>query len=99
INLAIDVAGPQPQLLDTRAVVYLAMDRSEPAITDLEQALADSPSAFRYFHLARAHRLAQHPEAAAQAFRKATEAGLELELLHPTERVAFREMSRDYEVK
>jgi tetratricopeptide (TPR) repeat protein len=99
INLAIDVAGPQPQLLDTRAVVYLAMDRSEPAITDLEQALADSPSAFRYFHLARAHRLAQRPEAAAQAFRKATEAGLELELLHPTERVAFREMSRDYEVK
>jgi tetratricopeptide (TPR) repeat protein len=99
IDRAIQVAGPLSQLLDTRAMVYLALGRSEPAIADLEQALADSPSAFRYFHLARAHRLAQHPEAAAQAFRKAEESGLELEQLHPTERLAFREMSREYEVK
>jgi uncharacterized protein HemY len=65
----------------------------------LENALADSPSAFRYFHLARAHRKAHHSEAAAQAFRKAAESGLELEQLHPAERVAFREMSREYDSK
>jgi len=99
INRAIDVAGPLAHLLDTRSLVFLALDQSSPAIADLENALADSPSAFRYFHLARAHRKAHHSEAAAQAFRKAAESGLEPEQLHPAERVAFREMSREYDSK
>ncbi len=99
INRAIEVAGPLGHLLDTRSLVFLALDQSGPAIADLENALADSPSAFRYFHLARAHRKAHHSEAAAQAFRKAAESGLELEQLHPAERVAFREMSREYDPK
>jgi tetratricopeptide (TPR) repeat protein len=99
INRAIEVAGPLAHLLDTRSLVFLALDQSGPAIADLENALADSPSAFRYFHLARAHRKAHHSEAAAQAFRKAAESGLEPEQLHPAERVAFREMSREYDPK
>jgi tetratricopeptide (TPR) repeat protein len=99
INQAIDVAGPLGHLLDTRALVYLAMGQSESAIADLENALADSPSAFRYFHLARAHRMAHHAEAAAEAFRKAAESGLAPEQLHPAERVAFREMRLEYDSK
>ena len=99
INRAVEVAGPLGHLLDTRAMVFLALDQSGPAITDLEQALADSPSPFRYFHLARAHRLARNSEAAADAFRKAAESGLEPQLLHPAERLAFREMSQEYELK
>ena len=99
INRAIEVAGPLGHLLDTRAMVFLALDQSGLAIADLEQALSDSPSPFRYFHLARAHRLARNSQAAADAFRKAAESGLEPQLLHPAERLAFREMSREYELK
>jgi tetratricopeptide (TPR) repeat protein len=102
INRAIEIAGPLPYLLDTRALVYLALDQSSSAIADLEQALAESPTSangFRYFHLARAYRLAGNSEAAAQAFRKAAESGLELDQLHPVERVAYREMVKDYELK
>jgi tetratricopeptide (TPR) repeat protein len=99
VNRAIDLAGPLPHLLDTRALVYLALDQSGPAIADLQQALGESPTspnAFRYFHLARALRLAGNAEDAAQAFRKAAEAGLELGQLHPGERLAYREMVKDY---
>jgi len=99
INQAIDLAGPLSYLLDTRALVYLSLGRGEPAIADLEHALADSPSSFRYFHLARAYRLVGNPEAAAQAFRKAAENGLELDQLHPVERLVYREMIKDYELK
>ena len=99
INRAIEVAGPLGHLLDTRAMVFLALDQSGLAIADLEQALSDSPSPFRYFHLARAHRLARNSQAAADAFRKAAESGLEPQLLHPAERLAFLEMSREYELK
>jgi tetratricopeptide (TPR) repeat protein len=99
VNQAIDLAGPLSYLLDTRALVYLSLGRGEPAIADLEHALADSPSSFRYFHLARAYRLVGNPEAAAQAFRKAAENGLELDQLHPVERLVYREMIKDYELK
>jgi tetratricopeptide (TPR) repeat protein len=99
INQAIDLAGPLSYLLDTRAVVYLSLGRADPAIADLKHALADSPSAFRYFHLARAYRLAGNPEAAAQAFRDAASNGLELDQLHPAERLVYREMVKDYELK
>ena len=102
INRAIEIGGPLPYLLDTRALVYLTLDQSSPAIADLEQALVESPTSangFRYFHLARAYRLAGKSEAAAQAFRKAAESGLELDQLHPVERVAYRQMVKDYELK
>jgi tetratricopeptide (TPR) repeat protein len=99
INQAIDLAGPLSYLLDTRALVNLSLNRGEAAIADLEHALADSPSGFRYFHLARAYRLVGNAEAAAQAFGKAVENKLELEQLHPVERVVYREMVKDYELK
>jgi tetratricopeptide (TPR) repeat protein len=99
INQAMKLAGPLSYLLDTRALVYLSLNRGELAIADLERALADSASSFRYFHLARAHRLVGNAEAAAQAFQKAAEKGLELDQLHPVERVVYREMVKDYELK
>ncbi len=94
-NRAIEVAGPKADLLDTRAVAYLAIDRSEPAIADLEKAIADGPNGYRYFHLARAYRLAKNKEAASEAFRKATASGLEADQLHPVEQVVYRELSKE----
>jgi tetratricopeptide (TPR) repeat protein len=99
INRAIEVAGPKSDLLDTRAVAYLALSESAAALADLQTAIADSPSGFRYFHLARAHFLAHNREAAQEAFHQATSSGLEPEQLHPAERLVYREMARQFEVQ
>ena len=52
IDRAIDLLGPDPELLDTRAVVRLAAGRDDRAADDLNEAVAASPSATKYYHLA-----------------------------------------------
>jgi tetratricopeptide (TPR) repeat protein len=99
INKAIQIGGPRAELLDTRAVIYLTLERPEPAIADLQEAIADAPTPARYFHLARAQQLARNLEAALKAFRFAQSAGLEPQHLHPVERVAYAKMASEFEQK
>ncbi len=99
VEKAIAVAGPTPEFLDTRAVVFLALKQPEPAIKDLEKAAnLDKPTWYRYFHLARAQLMANRPDAAVLAFRRAKELGLKRDLLHPVELMAcasaFDELER-----
>jgi tetratricopeptide (TPR) repeat protein len=94
INHALEVLGPRPELLDTRAVVYLSLGKSEQAIADLKRANADAPSPARYFHLARALHMARQPGEALKAFEKARAAGLEPKTLHPAERVEFDQINK-----
>jgi tetratricopeptide (TPR) repeat protein len=95
IQRAIDLAGPGPELLDTRGVVHLSAGRARDAIRDFEEAVRSVPSAAGYFHLARAHRLARDPGAARSAWRRAKSLGLTEASLHPLERPAFRELVRE----
>ena len=44
INRAIALDGPKPDLLDTRAVVQLSLGQSEPAVRDLQDAIAVNPA-------------------------------------------------------
>jgi Tfp pilus assembly protein PilF len=92
VNAAIDVAGPHPELLDTSAVVHLKRNRPTLAIRDLQQAIAASPSAMKYAHLAMAHAAAKDHAAAAQALRQATGAGFTAADLHPLERQIFHDL-------
>jgi tetratricopeptide (TPR) repeat protein len=85
IDHALEIAGPRPELLDTRAVVNLALKESGKAIADLERAAAESPSGIQYFHLARAHEQAKNPKAAAAALEQAKKLGLKSQKLHPLE--------------
>ena len=48
---AIDHAGPLAPLLDTRGTAYLSAGQTEHAVGDLEEAVAQQPSAPRYYHL------------------------------------------------
>src|SRR5262249_13558218 len=50
INRAIELAGPLPTLLDTRAVVYTRMGRSDDAIPELEKILAETKAGSAGFH-------------------------------------------------
>jgi cellulose synthase operon protein C len=90
-NRAIQVAGPQAALLDTRAVVSMARGDAWSAIDDLEQAIAQAPSAARSFHLARAYALAGLAAKAADTLQQARALGLTPHRLHALEQTTYAE--------
>ena len=92
IETAIDVAGPIPTLLDSRATVYLALRDPVNALADLEAAIADAPSATWYFHKAQVHYEVGQLKAATDALAKAHELGLTPEQLSPLERQAYHDL-------
>lgn len=94
INQAIDLAGPLAFLLDTRATVYLALDRPDAAIADLELAIADMPSAAKHFHLAQALTAAGKRTAAQHALRTAISEGLHSDSVHPLEKSAYQQLTQ-----
>jgi cellulose synthase operon protein C len=88
IQRAIDVYGPRPDLLDTRALVYLAQERADRAREDLKTAIDDTPTATRYLHLARVCEMAGDVDGAAAALKEAKALGLKRAQLHPVELAA-----------
>ncbi|HEX5444293.1 MAG TPA: tetratricopeptide repeat protein, partial [Pirellulales bacterium] len=92
IDRAVAARGPAATLLDTRGTVYLALGKADKAVADLEEAVAQEPSASYYFHLARAHLLRGDRQAAAAALDRAKKAGLREESLHLLERGEYRKV-------
>jgi tetratricopeptide (TPR) repeat protein len=91
IDQAIELAGPLPELLDTRAAVHLALGDTAAALADLAEALsghpANSPEAATLsFHIARVQQVAKKQHAAREALHRAKAAGLKTDDLHPLER-------------
>jgi tetratricopeptide (TPR) repeat protein len=93
IEKAVELAGPQSGLLDTRASVYLALGKPEKAIDDLMQAVAEVPRPVMYFHIALAQQKAGKREEAAAALKKARDLGIGLANLHPIERPLFAQLA------
>ena len=90
INKAIEIQGPSPRLLDTRARVYLAGGSFALAKQDLKIAQSLAPSATYAAHLAfveRAEARLSDPrsETGALSFRIAVDMGLKKDQLHPLE--------------
>ncbi len=96
IHKAFAIIGPDPSLLDTRAVIYLTLGRHDLAVKDLEEAIIQRPSPNLYFHLAQAHK-GRNPGAAAQAWRQAKNLGLREESVDPLEREIYRRLRRELE--
>ena len=94
INRAINLRGPLPELLDTRAVVYLTKGENRLAIDDLENAIALEPSASRYFHLARAQLAAGDVDSARRSLAHAQDHGLNEAEVHPLERASFAQVEK-----
>ncbi len=96
---AMKLDGPAPDLLDTRAVGYLAAGRSDLAIRDLEDAITVRATPLKYVHLAQAYLMAERRKDAHAALQTARDTGLSAEKLSPLEREncerLFREMSRE----
>jgi tetratricopeptide (TPR) repeat protein len=99
INRAIELHGPAPSLLDTRATVNLARDHAEAAVRDLQEATADSPGGSRLFQLAHAHLKAKDRAAAVKAFAEAKRLGFDPQQLHPLQQESARRIVRELEVR
>ena len=86
VDRAIEIAGPQGALLDTRGLVRLAAGRSKQAESDFKLAIGQGSAAERYLHLAAAQWQSRDKDRAEQTLKKAEELGLAWDGLHPLER-------------
>ncbi len=92
IDRAIELDGPQAALLDTRAVALLAKGDAARAVKDLEEAITETPTALRYFHLAQVHDRAKNRKAAADAWRRGKNLGLTEDTVDVLERPTFQRL-------
>ena len=76
-------------MLDTRAMVYLKLNRADEAVQDMQAALAQGGTAIRYFHQALALEQAGRKEDAVKALEQARDKGLDVKQLHPLERPLY----------
>jgi tetratricopeptide (TPR) repeat protein len=95
INKAIQLAGPQPNLLDTRGIVNLALGNNDEAVADLTRAADLGPNGTIYFHLARAQAAANDPDAARRSLRKARNAGLKESSLLSLEQSTYQGLLKE----
>ena len=86
VSRAIEVAGPVPDVLDSRATVYIALENPDKALADLDDAIADEATPLRLFRRARALLLADRKDEAAAALKGAEDKNLKREMLDPPER-------------
>jgi tetratricopeptide (TPR) repeat protein len=97
IKKAIDIVGELPSMLDTRAVVFLALGKADLAVRDLREAVAEYPTASTYFHLAQAELAAKNYGAAVEAFTKAQSLKLDAASLHPREKPVYESVVAEIE--
>jgi tetratricopeptide (TPR) repeat protein len=86
INKAIEIAGSQPNLLDTRGTILYLQGRPEEAIKSLEPAVrqADPDPRFR-FHLALAYQDVHRTQDAKVELEQALKSDLDKQILTPNE--------------
>src|SRR5690606_20823260 len=92
VNQAIQLAGPQAPLLDTRGVVRTALGQTSAAIEDFKRAISEEPSAATQFRLAYAYWKQGDASSAKTALNLAVEEGLKESDLHPLERKHLEEL-------
>ena len=93
VNKAIEWHGRISNLLDTRGNVYLTLGDGAKAVKDLEQAVAETPTAARWYHLARAYLLVGGKMQEAEvAWDHATKLGLTEKELHPLELEEYKKV-------
>ncbi len=94
IRQAIAISGPRGELLDTRARVRIAQGNLDEAVQDLHDALSETKTSLRYFHLAMAHLKQSKRSDALEAFRQAQAHGLSRALIHPIDLPTFNALAQ-----
>jgi tetratricopeptide (TPR) repeat protein len=94
VNQALEIAGPIGAILDSRAIVYIAMHESGKAMEDLQSAMADGETPVGLFHRAQACALAGRGSESKNALAAALKKGLTPKMLHPLERPVLEKMTQ-----
>ncbi|TWT85378.1 tetratricopeptide repeat protein [Posidoniimonas polymericola] len=94
---AADILGPRSDILDTRAVVHMAMGQAEEAVADMDLAVTEGATASKYYHKARAHLLAGQTQQAVSAWDKAVDMDLDPNELGLVERDAYEKAKQQIE--
>lgn len=97
IQKAIDINGPMAELLDTRGMVQVSLNKPEEAIKDIEAALVERPDWLKFLHLAVAQLRANRIEAVSDAYQEAERRGLNERQVPPLERKFFVEVKQAVE--
>lgn len=93
INRAIQIAGPLPAMLDSRASVHMAQKNLDLALADLKLGIAIAPTAVKYFHRAQAHLLAGNQAEAVKAMQSAVKLGLVRDDVHKLEIDTYQKLA------
>jgi tetratricopeptide (TPR) repeat protein len=99
ITKVIEIRGPVPTYLDTRAVAYIVKggeENTERAVQDLTMAQLQQFRAVYAYHLAWAYDLQQKRGHRDRLLDEARKIGIEAEDLHPRERDKFRDLFARY---
>jgi Tfp pilus assembly protein PilF len=91
IDAAIGTLGPHPDLLDTRALVHLAVGENKEAVADLEQAVLQ-PSDVKFLHLAYAQFRTGETLAARKSLAASRKKGLVADRLSSSDRDRLAEL-------
>jgi tetratricopeptide (TPR) repeat protein len=91
IDAAIGTLGPHPDLLDTRALVHLALGDNKEAVADLEQAVLQ-PSDVKFLHLAYAQFRTGETLAARKSLAASRKKGLVPDRLSSSDRDRLAEL-------
>jgi tetratricopeptide (TPR) repeat protein len=94
IDQAIEIAGPLPALLDSRAIVKLNLEQLDSAVQDLRQALDQDSNPMFWLHLAYVQIRRNDLRGASEAFERASDPQIEKDKLHPLERPLFEELQQ-----
>jgi cellulose synthase operon protein C len=94
IENAKKIIGPNPELLDTEALIRLNSGEPETALKLLEVVVAEAPSGPAYFHLAQAELAAGHKLEAGRAWRRAKELNVSKADLHPLEWPGYESLAK-----
>jgi tetratricopeptide (TPR) repeat protein len=95
IQRAIEIAGPQPELLDTKAVALLAAGQTEQSISTLEDLVVNPTLDMRlgsslHFHLASAYHSVGKTKEADREMDLAKRSGLRPARVHPLEQKVYK---------
>jgi cellulose synthase operon protein C len=94
VNRAIELMGPNGELLDTRARIFIATEDYQRAIDDLRQALNQAPTPLRYFHLAVAQFKMSKMDDALKSFKEAQAHGLDQNSIHPDDMPTYKVLTQ-----
>lgn len=95
IEQAIAVLGPTSDLLDTRALTFLAQGKVDQAAADLRTAVEDRPTTAKYYHLAQVEKKLGNVDAAKTALVKAEELHGERNQFTPVERQGYERLKSE----